>query len=124
MPRQNIIQEKTLTFAINIVNLYKQLCDNGEYVLSKQLLRSGTSIGANIRESINAQSSNDFLSKANIALKEADETAYWLELLFKTNYINEEIYNNSTTDLNEIIKILSSIIITTKRNSQKQSTNV
>ena len=124
MPRQNIIQEKTLTFAINIVNLYKQLCDNGEYVLSKQLLRSGTSIGANIRESINAQSSNDFLSKANIALKEADETAYWLELLFKTNYINEEIYNNSTTDLNEIIKILSSIIITTKRNSQKQSINV
>ena len=124
MPRQNIIQEKTLTFAINIVNLYKQLCDKGEYVLSKQLLRSGTSIGANIRESINAQSSNDFLSKANIALKEADETAYWLELLFKTNYINEEIYNNSTTDLNEIIKILSSIIITTKRNSQKQSINV
>ena len=124
MPRQNIIQEKTLTFAINIVNLYKQLCDKGEYVLSKQLLRSGTSIGANIRESINAQSSNDFLSKANIALKEADETAYWLELLFKTNYINEEIYNNSATDLNEIIKILSSIIITTKRNSQKQSINV
>lgn len=119
MPRQNIIQEKTLTFAINIVNLYKQLRDNGEYVLSKQILRSGTSIGANVRESINAQSSNDFISKANIALKEADETAYWLELLFRTNYINEEIFNNSTADLNEIIKILSSIIITTKQHSQK-----
>ena len=119
MPRQNIIQEKTLTFAINIVNLYKQLCDNGEYVLSKQILRSGTSIGANVRESINAQSSNDFINKANIALKEADETAYWLELLFRTNYINEEIFNNSTADLNEIIKILSSIIITTKQHSQK-----
>ena len=119
MPRQNIIQEKTLTFAINIVNLYKQLRDNGEYVLSKQILRSGTSIGANVRESINAQSSNDFINKANIALKEADETAYWLELLFRTNYINEEIFNSLTANLNEIIKILSSIIITTKQHSQK-----
>lgn len=119
MPRQNIIQEKTLTFAINIVNLYKQLRDNGEYVLSKQILRSGTSIGSNVRESINAQSSNDFINKANIALKEADETAYWLELLFRTNYINEEIFNSLTAKLNEIIKILSSIIITTKQHSQK-----
>ena len=116
MTKQNIIQEKTLTFALNIVALYKQLCNDGEYVLSKQLLRSGTSIGANVRESINAQSSNDFISKANIALKEADETAYWLELLYKSGYIDKTTYDNANKDITEIIMILTSIVKTTKNN--------
>ena len=116
MAKQNIIQDKTLSFALNIVALYKHLCNNGEYILSKQLLRSGTSIGANMRESINAQSSNDFISKANITLKEANETSYWLELLYKSNYIDKATYDNANKDITEIIMILTSIVKTTKNN--------
>ena len=84
MEKKNIIKEKSYHFAIEIVNLYKILCDRKEFVLSKQLLRSGTSIGANVRESEHAQSKADFIHKLSIALKEANETEYWLDLLFES----------------------------------------
>ena len=100
-----------MAYAIRIVKLYKYLSDKKkETVLSKQLLRSGTSIGANTRESKNAQSRNDFLNKLNIALKEADETEYWLELLYKTEYLDETEYRSIQKDTSELIKILTSII--------------
>jgi len=111
----NAIQDKSRAFAIKIINCYKYLVEEQhEYVLSKQLLRSGTSIGANTRESKNAQSRNDFLSKLSIALKEADETDYWLDLLHATDYLDDEKYDSLAEDCNEIIKILTSIIKTLK----------
>ena len=111
----NAIQDKTRAFAINIINCYKFLIEEQhEYVLSKQLLRCGTSIGANARESKNAQSRNDFLSKLCIALKEADETDYWLDLLHATDYIDDDQYDSLAKDCSEIIKILTSIIKTLK----------
>ena len=100
-----------MAYAIRIVKLYKYLTEQKkEFVLSKQLLRSGTSIGANTRESKNAQSKNDFLNKLNIALKEADETEYWLELLYKTDYLDEKEYRSIQQDTSELLKILTSII--------------
>lgn len=111
----NVIVEKSKLFAVRIVNLYKYLCsDKKEYVLSKQLVRSGTSIGANIHEAINAQSKADFTSKMNIALKEANETEYWLELLYKTEYLSLSQYENINADCSEICKILVSIVKTSK----------
>ena len=111
----NAIQDKSRVFAIEIINCYKDLVEEKhEYVLSKQLLRCGTSIGANTRESKNAQSRNDFLSKLSIALKEADETDYWLDLLHATNYLDDTKYKTLANDCNEIIKILTSIIKTLK----------
>ena len=90
-----MIRKKTIDFAVRIVNFYKYLCtDKKEYVLSKQILRSGTSIGANVRESKNAQTDPDYLSKMNIALKEADETEYWLEVLFRSEIITEQEYKS------------------------------
>ncbi len=111
MKENNIIAHKSLDFAIRIVNLYKYLCnEKKEFVLSRQVLRSGTSIGANISESENAQSRSDFGSKLNIALKEAFETKYWLELLYRTDYIEEKHYKSINRDCVEIIRILTSII--------------
>ena len=89
--------------------------DKNEYILSKQLLRSGTSIGANTREAMRGQSKADFYSKLNIALKEADETAYWLELLFETDYISQAQFNSIYRDCEEIISLLVSI---TKKQNQ------
>lgn len=112
------IHEKSIDFAIRCVNLYKHLTsDKKEYVLSKQMLRSGTSIGANIRESKNAQSNADFINKLSIALKEADETQYWFEVLYRTDYINEQRYISLNSNLNEIIALLTSIIKTSKQNN-------
>ena len=111
---ENIIAKKSKSFAIRTINLYKFLIDKNEYVLSKQILRSGTSIGANCRESRNAQSLPDFINKLNIALKEADETAYWLELLKEGEYIDESSYESINNDCDEIIKLLTSIIKTSK----------
>ena len=109
----NAIQDKSRAFAIEIINCYKFLVEEQhEYVLSKQLLRCGTSIGANTRESKNAQSKNDFLNKLSIALKEADETDYWLDLLHATNYIDDMKFESLANDCNEIIAILTSIIKT------------
>ncbi len=95
--------------------MYRYLCDEKkEYVLSKQLLRSGTSIGANVREAEQAQSKKDFISKMSIALKEANETAYWLELLQETNYLTTEEAESILNDCIEVRKILSSIVKTSK----------
>ena len=108
-------QQRTLDFAVRIVNFYKYLCEEKrEFVISKQILRSGTSIGANVRESKNAQSNPDYLSKLNIALKEADETQYWLEVLVQSEFINIEEYESLNEDLKPIIAILVSSIKTIK----------
>lgn len=113
--KSNPIIEKSMAFAVRIVNLYKYLIQKrSENVMSKQLLRSGTSIGANVRESVYAQSRADFNSKMYIALKEASETAYWLELLERTDYLTETQSKSMLDDCNELIKILSSITKTTK----------
>ena len=107
----SIIQQKSRDFAIRIIGCYKFLTEQkGEYVLSKQLLRCGTSIGANTRESKNAQSRMDFLNKLNIALKEADETEYWLDLLHETNYLDDKQYTSLNDDCIELIKILTASI--------------
>ncbi len=114
--KENIIKEKSFGFAVRIVNLYKYIIDTKkEYVISKQLLRSGTSIGANTREALNAESTKDFIHKLAIAQKEADETLYWLELLNETKYINENEFNSMHNDCSELLKIIKSIIITTKK---------
>ncbi len=119
MGKDNVICEKSFEFAIRIVELYKDLKDTKkEYVLSKQVLRSGTSIGANIREAVEAQSKRDFISKLSIALKETSETKYWLELLIATNYIESNSGQEILNKNNEIYKILRSIIITTKERAK------
>ena len=116
--KDNVIIDKTLEFSIRIVNMYKYLCkEQSEFVLSKQLLRSGTSIGANVREAEHAQSKADFLNKSNIALKEANETCYWLELLHRTEYITTTMYDSIFADCEEILKILISIVKTSKQNN-------
>lgn len=104
---------------MRIIKLYKQLKEvDKEFVLSKQILRSGTSIGANARERKNSQSKADFINKLSIALKEADETQYWLELLYESGIINENIFSSLNNDLKEIIAIITSSIKTTKQNKQ------
>ena len=116
MKQDNIIQEKSFAFAIRIVNLYKYLCDvKKEFILSKQVLRSGTSIGTNIEESIGGQSDKDFLTKVTIAYKEARETIYWLKLLLATDYINNEQADSLLKDAEEICKILGKIQLTIKK---------
>lgn len=119
MKKDNIIQQKSFAFAIRIVNLYKYLItEKNEFVLSKQLLRSGTSVGANIEESIGGQSEKDFLSKISISYKEARESTYWLKLLLATDYLNKEEAESLLLDAEEICKILGSIQKTIKsRNS-------
>ena len=117
----NAIQTKSRDFAIRIIGCYKFLTEQkGEYVISKQLLRCGTSIGANTRESKNAQSRMDFLNKLNIALKEADETEYWLDLLHATNYIDDKQYDSINSDCAELIKLLTSIIKKLKETDYKK----
>ncbi len=106
----SIIENKSFDFAVRIVNLYKHLTtDKKEYVLSKQLLRSGTSIGANVSEGEKGQSKADFNAKMNIALKEANETFYWLRLLHKTDYLSDKEFLSMQSDIDEIIAILVSI---------------
>lgn len=118
MKDDNVIYSKSFRFAIDIVNAYKYLTvKQKEYVLSKQLLRSGTSIGANVREAIEAQSRKDFIAKLSIALKEAGETKYWIELLEATDYIDRAKSEMLLVKINEILKILNAIIKTTKKNS-------
>ena len=113
----NILLTKVDAYSNRIIRLYKYLKDvEKEFILSKQLLRSGTSIGANIAESQSAQSSADFIHKLEVALKEAKETHYWLEKLLVGEYINEVGYKSMSNDNVEIIKLLTSIIITKKRN--------
>lgn len=116
MKTENIIVDKSKAFAIRIVKLAQYLSlDKKEYVLSKQVLRSGTSIGANVKEAIRAQSKADFISKMSIALKEASETEYWLELLHETGYITENQFNSIIPECVEVIKIITSIINSAKK---------
>ena len=108
--KENILLEKSFDFAVRIVNLYKHVTNNKkEYILSKQLLRSGTSIGANVTEAQRGQSKADFTAKMAIALKEAYETEYWLRLLYKTEYMNGNEYDSIHKDIEEIISLLISI---------------
>jgi four helix bundle protein len=112
----NAIKDKSFAFAVRIVNLYKLLVgQRKEFVMSKQLLRSGTSVGANVREAINAESRADFIHKLAIAQKECDESLYWIELLKETNYINSVEFNSINKDATEILKIIRSIILSSKR---------
>ena len=116
--KYNIIQEKSFDFSIRIVNLYKFLTkDKKEFVLSKQVLRSGTSIGANVEEAIGSFSESEFVYKLQIAYKETRETIYWLKLLCKTDFITEEQFSSISNDATEIYKILTKII-KTKKNIQ------
>ncbi len=109
----NTILNKSFEFAVRIVKLYKYLTtEEKEYVLSKQVLRSGTSIGANVHEAIEGFSDKDFQFKLNIALKEARETEYWLKLLVRTDYISQKQYDNINEDCTEILKLLVSILKT------------
>ena len=107
----NIIQDLSFNFAVRIVKLYKHLTENKKvFMLSKQVLRCGTSIGANVRESIHAQSIPDFISKLSIALKEADETEYWLELLHASDIINDDEFSSLSKDYKQIIGTLVKIL--------------
>ena len=110
--------QKSKQFAIRIIRFYSFLQkEKGEIVISKQILRSGTSIGANARESNNAQSTADFINKLSIALKEADETAYWMELLYESNIIDQQQFDSMYIDLKELIALLTSSIKTCKQNN-------
>ena len=121
---ESIIAGKAYTFALGIIKLYKNLIERREFVLSKQILRSGTSIGANANEAISAQSKRDFVHKLSISLKEARETIYWLRLLKDSDYINEIDFNKMFIACDELIKILTKIILTTKEKYfDKNNTN-
>lgn len=110
MKKDNIVQIKSYAFAIRIVKVYQFLCEQKkEFVLSKQLLRSGTSIGANIEEAIGGQSDKDFFAKLTISYKEAKETHYWIRLLKDTNYLSEEQAVSLLNDTDELLKIIGSI---------------
>ncbi len=122
MKENNVIQEKSFHFAERIVNLYRHLTvKEKEYVISKQVLRSGTSIGANVEESIGSTSIKDFQNKLSIAYKEARETRYWLKLLFSGKYINEKLFSSFINDVDELCKILGSIIKTLKSKNLKKN---
>lgn len=117
MAESNIIKEKSRNFAIRIIRLYKYLCDEKkEFVLSKQLLRSGTSIGANVNEALCGISKKDFLAKMYIAYKETAESLYWLDLLNATDFISEKEFQSINNDCEELKKLLSSITKTTHEN--------
>ena len=117
MKTNNIIQEKSFSFAVRIVKACKYLRDeSNEYVLSKQLLESGTSIGANVEEAIGGQSKADFFAKLTISYKEARETLYWIRLLRATEYLSDNISLSLMNDCEELCKIISKIQITTKKN--------
>jgi len=115
--KDNIVKQKSFAFAIRIVKLYQYLCEQRkEFVLSRQLLRSGTSVGAMIREAEHAETKNDFKHKMAIAQKEINETLYWIELLKETEYLSKDQFDSINTDATEIMKLLTAIIRTTKSN--------
>ena len=118
--KDNIVKNKSFEFAIEIIKLYKFLCEQKkEFVMSKQLLRSGTLIGANVRESEYAESRLDFIHKMSIALKEANESEYWLELLVQSNYLDKKLQQKINLQLTEILKLLTAIIKSSKYYKQK-----
>lgn len=113
---KSLTRDKARYFAIRIIKLYKYLSDDKkEFVMAKQLLRSGTSIGANLAESEYAVSDADYLNKMGIALKEASESAYWLDLLFKTNYLTEKEFNDINNDCTELLKMLTTSVKSVKQ---------
>lgn len=117
--KENIIKTKSFAFALRIIKLYQYLqLEKKEYILSKQLMRSGTSIGALVRESEQAESKPDFIHKLAIAQKEANETEYWIELLSQSGYLDKTQYESIFQDITEIRKLLTSIIKTSKTNKQ------
>ncbi len=121
---ENIIRNKSYAFALRIINLYKHLKETKkEFILSKQLLRSGTSVGALIREADNAESKPDFIHKMAISQKECDETLYWIDLLYDAEFITQLEYSSIKQDGNELLKIIRSIIIKTKVNLKKSKEN-
>ena len=114
---KNEVAEKSFDFAVRIVNLYKYMTrEHKEFILSKQLLRCGTSIGANVSEAQRGQSKADFSAKMNIALKEVNETCYWLKLLYKTDYLSESQFHSIYADAEELLKLLMSICKTSREN--------
>ena len=117
--KENIIKSKSFAFALRIVGLYKFLCGKKEFVLSKQLLRSGTAVGALVCEAEQAESKANFIHKMAIALKEANETQYWLELLYKSEYLKEDQFDSINSDAIEILKLLTSIIKKSKLNKKE-----
>ncbi|MBR4241296.1 MAG: four helix bundle protein [Eubacterium sp.] len=122
--KDNIVYKKSKSFAFEIIKLYKYLTDiKNESVLSKQILRSGTSIGANLAESEFASSEKDFLNKLYIALKECNETLYWLDLIYESEYIETETYNSLINQCDEIKRILSSSTKTIKERLKNQNNN-
>ncbi len=115
--RKGAILRQSFSFAVEIVEIYKYLStDKKEYVLSKQLLRSGTAVGALSREAQNAESKADFIHKFGIAQKECDETVYWLELLHKTKYLEKEEFTKLVSSADSLLKMIRSTIMTTKKN--------
>ena len=114
----NVVVQKSYAFSLRCVRLYKYLCSrDGNYIIGKQLLRSGTSIGANVREALRAQTRPDFITKLNVALKEASETEYWIELLRDSDYISSSQAESMLADCVELLKILTSIVKKSKENS-------
>ena len=122
MARESIVGEKSLAFAKRIAKCYRYLNDKKkETVMSKQILRCGTSIGANVREDLYAQSRKDFISKLNIALKEAGETDYWLDVIHSAGYFTDDEYNSLKVDNDELLKLLTAIIKKTKENGERDN---
>ncbi len=117
--KDNVIKEKSYEFALKIIKLYKSLLEGNEFVLSKQLIRAGTSIGANVEEALAAQSRKDFLSKMSIASKEARECNYWLRLICDGKFIEKDKLQNLIDESNELIKILTSIVKSTTQNKSQ-----
>jgi len=116
---ENVVRDKSFAFALRIVKLSKYLqTEKKEYVISKQVLRSGTAIGALVREAEHAQSKADFINKMSIALKEANETDYWIELLCQSGEINDESYQSIQPEIQELIKLLVAIVKTSKENNR------
>ncbi|MCH7827794.1 MAG: four helix bundle protein [Bacteroidetes bacterium] len=111
--KKNLIQEKSFNFALSIIGLYKKLTTQKEYIISKQLLRSGTSIGANVEEALAGQTKKDFISKMSIASKESRETKYWLRLLDESQFVIFD-YKNYLNDITEIINIITAIVKTSQ----------
>ena len=117
---KSILKDKSFSFAIAIVNAFKSLVgEKREYVMSKQLLRSGTSVGANIREAKNAESTKDFIHKLGIAQKECDESLYWLELLVETEFLDEQTFLELSDQATQILKMIRSTILTIKQKNLK-----
>jgi len=119
--KKNILKDKSFLFALRIVKLYKFITEEKkEYIISKQLLRSGTAIGALVREAEHSESKADFIHKLSISLKEANETEYWIDLLYYSEFIEEISYKSIIADCQELLKLLISVIKTSKQNNGKR----